>query len=430
MIKVRVCLEDELDNKRMTGGAGREVEAYGPELVSREIMQRGADGSLQPPFRDEESLRLLEFFDIGYVEGDWYSVLDRRSGERLPVWAMRQEALYALCLMACSKRGKYLSFRRCGDRVWDELVQMPFDILVAFRRSDLKGSRQVGGHDYRIVNYPLNGQEVELTVKNSLISPQTDAFYSALPGYKEYGTSYGVCRGADGRYYTDSFYIFEALHYFWIDDLDNIVRYVRDHGRRRKSVARQLRLFEWYEGLGLERRWWSSYLSRLESLKQDLEHKFIDQEEYQKKLQELQESEEYREHLYLKNEYKVVDHSVDELGRCTFRKLSLLILDRKQDGSWHLHNDLSWLNNRLDGIAKQAVSMRSPDYERFVLPVNVDRRLASREDFRHTVCGFLIREDGLEMYDADEALKVFASRIQAALDSGRYTVSREVIAQD
>lgn len=88
------------------------------------------------------------------------------------------------------------------------------------------------------------------------------------------------------------------------------------------------------------------------------------------------------------------------------------------------------MNNRFDGICKQMVSMRDGDCERFVLPVNVDERLNSRGDFAHTVCGFLIQEDSMEVFDAQDALEVFAEWIREALISGKYTVNRKVIIED
>lgn len=47
----------------------------------------------QPSFRDEYSLRLLQAFDVSFIEGDWFSVVDR--GRRIPIVKLSPDLRYA-----------------------------------------------------------------------------------------------------------------------------------------------------------------------------------------------------------------------------------------------------------------------------------------------------------------------------------------------
>lgn len=140
MLKVKACLGTEWVGDELIYDRKEHIAHYDKGMFFQEIMRPGPNERPQPPFREEENLRLLEAFDKEYVEDDWYSVLeydplvDRK--ERIPIWEMGEYVLYALCLMRYSRRGEYLGYKRCSDKIWQVLNRMPFDILIAVPGSE------------------------------------------------------------------------------------------------------------------------------------------------------------------------------------------------------------------------------------------------------------------------------------------------------
>lgn len=109
--------------------------------------------------------------------------------------------------------------------------------------------------------------------------------------------------------------------------------------------------------------------------------------------------------------------------RACFRKLPLLILDKNYDGSYYVHGDLTVKYPEFGEILPDVVNMRSADRESLVLVVDVEELLDSRRDVEHTMCGFLVRENSVELFDAYEAIGMFGAGVREAFASGRCTVS-------
>lgn len=436
MLKVKLFNADE-----QAAGAwkdGEKIIPYDMDVVIREMLRPGPDGEPQPPFRDEESRRLLEVFDIEYVEDDWYSVVDydefRTHKEREPVWEIGRYVLFGLCLIQYSRRGQYLGIRSCSKEVWQVLERMPFDILVAVNPED-RETEYLEEVDYQIVNYPLNGSEVEVTVKSG-ISFHRDDFYTPLnnrKNWKEHSTADNLYVGKDGKYYMECLWVPHDLHYFWKDDAEGIAEYIESRLPRKPGLTRISQYYRTadFGRLAGEKDWiYNRFSNEFTDKLEHLEFVFTEEngvnwEAYRKELDRMRKLEAYKEYQYWENKFMIVNHMVNIPEKVSFRKLPFLILDRNYDGTYYIHGSLTVKYPTYTEILADVIGMRGADHESLVLVVDVEERLNSRKDIDSTVCGFLVRENAVELFDADEALERFAAGIRAAFASGRCTVSRE-----
>ncbi|MCD7833809.1 MAG: hypothetical protein LUH00_07455, partial [Lachnospiraceae bacterium] len=106
------------------------------------------------------------------------------------------------------------------------------------------------------------------------------------------------------------------------------------------------------------------------------------------------------------------------------RKLPILMVDRMADGSFLMQSELTYKYPEFDEILDQVCDMRndpsSSRKERYMIVVDVNEVMQSKENFEETVYGFLLRPDSLEVFGKDEALIRFEAVLRAAAASEHY----------
>lgn len=362
----------------------------------------------QPPFRDEYSLQFLQAFDVKFIKGDWFSVLDR--GRRIPIVKLSPDLRYALCLMKCSREGKFMTFRWCRRKVWRILNELPFDILVGVSGSEIAGgfageldydekglpyalvdesgeeSQEenevaavdlIGGIDYQIVDYPLGDGTAEVTVKKEI--SDSDTFYTPLAGQEYRGVFWGLRVGQDGKYYTSGCDLRRAFRYVWQNDLENIVQYICHDRREEKRIC----------------------LARIT--------KYYTEEEFIRILNGESVQTAGRPEVGV---LKITSHLLEAPDRPENCFLPLLIVERKLDGPYECREEVSGEEASWEDLLPRIVGMKSPGCERFVLVVDVRRALRCSQDIEKTVCGFLVSERALEVFEKGEAIRMFGERLK------------------
>lgn len=113
--------------------------------------------------------------------------------------------------------------------------------------------------------------------------------------------------------------------------------------------------------------------------------------------------------------FQITSHLMEALDRPVNCFLPLLIVDRNQNGIYEYREEVSGEEASWEALLLRIEGMKSPDCERFVLVVDVWRSLRCRRDLEQTVCGFLVGESALEVFEEGEAIRMFGERLKEAL---------------
>lgn len=383
-----------------------------------------------PPFRDAESLRLLkESYDIVFAsDEDWYSVIIE--GTRMSVSCVNKGLKFALTAIDVSRRGLYTQYRDdVGEEVWRVLADLPIDILVAAKQSEIGVfSNLTEGVEFTILNYSYKNQSIEVTVKDFI--HHKDSFYTAVPESHENGTSHGLHIGKDGRYYSDEFGVRYALQYYWKNDVKGIIEYIDGRGKGRIHMENAIQTYDIFELEKMLKQEENSiarldYLQCVRCLERRLEEKAIDESAYAESLKELQEGDSYKEYLYFRDRFRVIWNVADFQIDTMHRKLPMLIVDKSQDGTYFIHGGLTVKYPTFDELLEDAVSRRNKELESFILVVDVEELLDSASDIKEAVCGFKVLEDSVEVFDSREAIRAFGEALKEAYHSGKCTIDKE-----
>ncbi len=416
MIKVKLFNPEEMLGA-YTGESGRVVESQ--DYFEWHMLCPRFEKNPQAPFRDPESLRLLkESYDISFAsDSDWYSVICE--GSRMNIWCLNRGIKFALVALHCSRQGIYTWFEPAGDAVWKILADMPFDILVAMRTSNMGLRRPaINGAMYQIVNYPYGGRKIEVTVLHDLLCGKDG--YTGVPESHKNGTGYGLCMGRDGKYYSDPLGVMYAFQYYWKNDIGGIIKYLDELGRDRGKPIGAVGTYDIFE-LG-------RILGQDENCIMNLEYLYCKNHCGQggkdgcQCPEPCQENNPYEEYLYFRDKFKVISHLDRIPGKIYCRKLPMLIVDRNADGTYSIQGDLTVKNPKFHELFYDVISGRSPDRERTVLVVDVDELLDSAEDIKRAVCGFRVLSDSVEVFGREEAMEVFVGALKEAYYSGSCTV--------
>lgn len=357
------------------------------------------------PFRDFESINFLKtVYDIEFIENDWFSVLIER--KRCSIYAFDDDIKYVLSLIYFSQKQIYLSYRSLSGEIWDFLEGLSFDILIVTRMSELAGCYHslCGPLDYRIINYPYQQLEIEVTIKKHL----KGTFYRAVEGARKFNTNYGLYIGEDNRYYSDIFGIATAFRYYWKNDIENIISYI-DNGKKKiylMSCSQELTIFQFGKLIG-----------------EDAASTVGWDEEHGDYLKEVDNAKEYEHYLWLRDKLKIVNYMYLLPDDILYRKLPILCVDKNKDNSYYISGDLTIKNPTYMEIMEGIWNMCCDDYERFALIINKDEILDSVQDIENALCGFKISKNKIEIYDADKAIELFGECLRKAYYSGNCTIS-------
>lgn len=379
--------------------------------------------SLHVEFRSAESLQFLrEACGIDYFASDDSVV------------CLHESVQSGLTAIDMSRDGKYVWCWPAEKEIWQALAHMPFDILIAVCRSDIHVFwRDITGVDCLIENYPYDNQIIEVLVKDDFI--RLDNSYKAVPATKRgrFDTSYGLCIGGDGKYYSDWIGFEYALQYYWKNDIEGIIQEIDRLNEHRIALADTTYVYDTFELGGLlavlgrdsnciEE---LDYLYKLDMLNEFLEEGSMTKDEYDKELQKLQAGDSYKYYLYYRDTFRYISHLSSVPMMLHSRKPPALIVDKNADGTYFIHGRLTvkWpvfcelISNELCGCSKGV--------ERFVLVVDVNEMMCSAQDLKYAVCGLRRTDDRLDIYDAYTGTKLFGEALKEAYYSGKCTVDEE-----
>lgn len=382
-----------------------------PTLVAEEEAEK-------PPFRDAESVQLLrDSYGVVFADdGDWYSVICE--GTRMNIACLNKAILCALGAIYESKRGRYAWLDDMDENVWRALGALPMTVLIAVREEELgEWHSFLRTSDFEIVNYPLNGGTVR--AKAVGVSLYRNEFYTRVPGSRLYV-------GQDGSYCVESDELRYDFEYHWEKDIDHILNYINFHWgglKRFEELEREYTVFE----LGRELKNDENGIMNLNFL-YDREHMKPDEgdaeaaREYEAFLKEAMETDDYKEYLYFKDVFRIVNHMLYIPPETYSKYVVMLTVDRKDDGTYRIYDNLTIKYPDFGELIYEAIFRRISDGERFILMVDVNEVIRSVEDIGRAVCGFKLSKDRLEMFDKESGALLFGDALREANASGRCEV--------
>lgn len=374
------------------------------------------------PFRDAESLRFLkEVENVEFIsDDDWYTVM--WDNERTCITGIHKEWKFGLMAIEHSRDGRYIWYYPAGEKVWNILNDMPFDILIGRRMLETGiHHSDIGGVDYQIINFPYGGKEIEVTVKKDYIRLDND-FYTEIRG------THGLCLGKDGRYYMSSLDVGYALQYYWKNDIGGIIAHIdkkADTRVRLLEINQEYNVFEFAKALGKDENELVGldYLHMLYCYNCYRDEQGMD--DYDEAIKELQSGESYQEYLYFRDKFKVISHIVIAPGDTIFRKLPVLMVDKKYDGSYWIHGGLTYKYPDFCKAIGQVIEDRIQDGERYVLIIDSEELLDSVKDIDRAAYGFKVTPDSIEVFDIEDAVRLFGQMLKEAYTSDKCVVDKD-----
>jgi hypothetical protein len=388
----------------------------------------------EPPFRDEESVHFLrETYNVEFVENDWYSVICDGK-RRICLSRLNSDIKYALTLIYYSRKGKYLSFYYMDEKCWKVLSEMPFDILVAWNIDEIGIHFScIEGASYVIENYPYMNNELPVKAVRFCDWPKRTDNYTRLKETDGCGPDYNLWIGEDGKYYTGGdFEIGYTFQYYWKNDISGIIHFCEEYKTTDYlvQVNQECNIFELGGLLNLSSgeydvTLFSGYLSGLDNYKSMLEDSTITKDVFDEMVKELKEQACYQEYLFYLNDFKVIHHFIKKPACTTYRKLPILMVDMYDDGTYVVRGDLTVKYPEFTYIVMTMLEQRDEHRNTFCLFVDTDELLENVEDMDNTLYGLKITYNSLEIYDKEEAIKLFGAVLKEAYESGKCTVSEE-----
>ncbi len=126
MIKFRVFKEDDVI---WTKEKGKILLNYDVDMFYTILNGNILDDGKYPPFRDKESLRVINEIDHAeIVENEWYAMVTPFGKTCLS--ALSDSSKYALALIYNSRRGKYTTFQALGSNAWKLLANLDIELLI------------------------------------------------------------------------------------------------------------------------------------------------------------------------------------------------------------------------------------------------------------------------------------------------------------
>lgn len=378
----------------------------------------------EKPFRDAESIKLLkESYDVTFADdADWFSVIC--DGERMPITHLNDSLKFALTVIQCSRIGTYTWYVPCKEEIWQLLANMPMDILVAIRMKDIYWESQLNiGVDYIIQEYPAFGKRIEVNVVQK--RDKGEGFYTKVAEDKD-NTEDDLYLGQDGKYYLDATLADFALRYQWFWDIRGVSEVLSslscllrsDYRPYIVDVTQEYSYVDfWNKFCTKEWRKCDEYLSSLESLNEMRKSGFITEEFYAERLEELNHSEEYEEHLHLVNDVKVISHMVREPKDIIVRRAIRMCVDKNKDGTYSAYNEWTCKYPEFNDILDEIDYTK--DIEQFRLIIDMNEVLSERNDMKYVVYGFKVSLNTIEVFDKYEAMLMFGEILKEAYDSGK-----------
>ena len=389
--------------------------------------QYDKDGNSIMPFRDEYSKKFLrDTWNIEFVnDDDWYSIQSPEEG-RFSLSGLSKEMKYALTLLHFSRNGQILSFKSCSKRIWKALSDMPFDILIAVDTSRLSSWYEIClGTDYIIEHFPFNNEFVQVNVVDGLVR-----------GKKEVKDKNGVRLFAeDDKYYAASFSIESYFtHYSWKKHLPDIIKSAVHCIKKEYPIVNKIltcNVMGYAKALNLKENYFldfNEYAYEVFSYERLLNEGEISQKEFDDIMSKCKSIyvTDYKEFMWVKDELEICSHLYALPDETIFRKLPMMIIDKYSDGSYKIWGKLTVKYPRFEEILFDVIhDYYTNECERYITVVDIEEVFQSASDIKRTNCGFKITENCIEIFDRNDALKMFVDMAQEAISSDNCSISDE-----
>lgn len=365
-----------------------------------------------PPFRDAESLRLIQEVDNAeLVDGEWYAMVTPYGKTCLS--ALCSGTQYGLTVIDNSRKGLYTRYMPVGENVWKLLAELSMDILIAVTEDDIGDSlwNIRVDNDYIFENYDYHGQSVEAYVHaNKLVR---------------------VLYFENNRLHTDRFD--DSMRYIWKHDIPGVLEYIEKNCNPPVKLypdSGEITIFEIDELMQFSGKFNDEklgdidYFWMLEELQNMRET--MTEAEYQQKLETLEQSEAYKHYLYYRDELKLVNHMAykPRMGDCT--KQPLLIVRRYEDGTYLISGGITVKYPDFSEVFTEVEVYVNSEGSTFILVVDDNEVVGRRENLSQAYLGFLVTKNKIEIFDKDEALWRFGEMLREAYESGKYTIEEGV----
>lgn len=392
-------------------------------LYSERIFERltnwqyDEEGNNIKPFRDEYSIKFLkDTYDLEFInEEDWYAIHSPTEG-KFCLSGLSKTMKYGLTLLDNSKYGISTDFKVCEKRIWKTLDTMPIDILIAVNISEYDRTTDfILGVDYIIENYPFNGKTIELNVMSRPILKED--------GYEVEGKFYRK----DGKYYTESIEL-EYLdgYYDWREHLEEFVEIAEIYVMKEYPIINKTvmyNLVDFLEKINIDVNIFldfNDYANNISLYKSMLKDNEITQKEYESYIikEQVNNNKEYKQYLWLLNDLKIISHLYVLPEARISRKLLMLIVDKYTEGFYVIWDTLTVKYPEFDEILFGVSELYTEQCERYVIVVDVEEKFISAHDMKKTNCGFKITKNCIEIFDHNDAIKLFVSIVQEVIASG------------
>lgn len=381
-----------------------EVSHYSPTYL-RLLYDHWADHS-EPPFRDPESLKILQVCGIELLEDHWYSMMvpnpyGDTEKNRLPLSEADTDLQYALTLLHYSREGIYLSYKSIEKKIWQVLSEMPFDILVAVWGEEINRCFQHFPDEFLIVNYPYCGTEIEVHGKWHI--DEEDSFFIRLELTEEEGADTsigfhnpecGLYLGKDGLYYTDIFAMGSALEYHWPNDLKDVIHYFDTHYPARKQQKKLAQISNIYSI--------TEFHELLSSVQPDISDCLlicVDKPEFLPDLPVILE------------DFVIISHLTVMPKEPCDKYPKVIVIEKQADGTVTIDERYAGKHPDMEEMLAEALEMRKEGSELFCLFMDWERR-RDVTDFDSILFGARVRWGSLELFDADDARQIFVAEVK------------------
>lgn len=220
--------------------------------------------------------------------------------------------------------------------------------------------------------------------------------------------------------------------YFWKKDIPGIIRFCEEYKTTAclVSVNQECNVFELGTLLNLSHDEYdvtliSRYLSDLDMYEFALENATITKDVFDEIVKELKEKVCYQQYLFYLKDFKVIHHLINKPKPVAFRKLPVLMVDLYDNGAYAVRGGLTVKYPEFSYIVLTMLEQRDEHRTTLGLFVNTEELLKNVEDMENTLYGFKITYNSLEIFDREEAIKIFGAILKEAYESGKCTVSEE-----
>ncbi len=373
------------DNDYYNFGGRRDFVEY-EERIFDNIMNCSFsdDEEATPPFRDAESLLFLRSQGSDMVEDDYYSCIINYGNifkRRECISNVNNYTKYALSLIDYSRRGKYLSFRFIPIEFMEVLGNLPFDILIAIKYSDVENIELSYNKEYILEKFPFRGRFITVKVVYEIMRDGVDGFKHV--GSRRKDAYWSHLYEKNNEYYISSVEMDISLRFLWKAHIPELIDYI-------KEMPEKVIIFNPENRMELD--------------------KFFDKLEYS-----------YDE---AETEGYIVNNHIVELPNIYSRKLPLMLID-ELDGSFYIHGALTVKNPDFSEIIFDIISLYNGKGKMHFLVVDVDELLKDKSSLEHTIFGGAIEDKIIELNPKTQALNNFVNVLETAYNSKNTKIDDE-----